>query len=319
MSSSFIISLDFELFWGVSHSKTIKEYKKNILGAKTVIPKLLDYFNKYEIHCTWATVGMIMCKNYREWKTINPKIFPNYTNKYSSYEIENIVRENEELFFANDLIKLIKKNSNNEIASHTYSHLCCGEKGVNVEQFMEDMKCFRDIAENNQIDVKSIVFPRNQYSPKYIDCLNEFGISSFRGNSKHWLYKNGHLTKGGLAGRALRLIDFYLPISSNIYNQRDLIKRNSLLNIPSSIFFRPWSKKLSLFESQRIKRIKELMTNAAKNELLFHLWWHPHNFGINQEENLYLLSDILDHYKKLETIYGMKSMTMNEFYTSQAR
>ena len=184
---------------------------------------------------------------------------------------------------------------------------------------MEDMKCFRDIAENNQIDVKSIVFPRNQYSPKYIDCLNEFGISSFRGNSKHWLYKNGHLTKGGLAGRALRLIDFYLPISSNIYNQRDLIKRNSLLNIPSSIFFRPWSKKLSLFESQRIKRIKELMTNAAKNELLFHLWWHPHNFGINQEENLYLLSDILDHYKKLERLYGMKSMTMNEFYTSQAR
>ena len=61
------------------------------------------------------------------------------------------------------------------------------------------------------------------------------------------------------------------------------------------------------------------MTNAAKNELLFHLWWHPHNFGINQEENLYLLSDILDHYKKLETIYGMKSMTMNEFYISQAR
>ena len=319
MSSTLIISLDFELFWGVSHSKTIKDYKKNILGAKFVIPKLLDYFNKYEIHCTWATVGMIMCKNYFEWKSIKPRIYPDYFNKKSSYEIDHMVRENEELFFANDLIKLIKKNSNHEIASHTYSHLCCGEKGINVEQFMADMECFKDIAENNQIEVKSIVFPRNQYAPEYIDCLNRLGINSFRGNSKHWLYKNGHFTKVGLAGRVLRFVDFYFPITSNIYNQKNFRKRNSLLDIPSSTFLRPWSKKLSLFESQRIKRIKELMTNAAKNELLFHLWWHPHNFGINQEKNLYLLSDILDHYKKLEKLYGMKSMTMNEFYMSKGR
>ena len=319
MSSTFIISLDFELFWGVSHSKTIKEYKKNILGTKYVIPKLIDYFNKYEIHCTWATVGMIMCKDYNEWQSINPKILPTYSNMNSSYDIDYLVKENEELFFAKDLIRLIKTNSNNEIASHTYSHLCCSEKGINIEQFKADMECYRDIAEDNDINVKSMVFPRNQYAPEYLDCLNTYGISSFRGNAKHWLHKNGHLIKGGLAGRAIRLIDFYLPITSNIYNQKDLAKSNSLLDIPASIFLRPWSKKLNLLENQRIKRIKSLMTNAAKKQSLFHLWWHPHNFGINQEENLYLLSDILTHFKKLKKLYGMKSMTMNEFCAHQGK
>ena len=61
------------------------------------------------------------------------------------------------------------------------------------------------------------------------------------------------------------------------------------------------------------------MTNAAKKQSLFHLWWHPHNFGINQEENLYLLADILTHFKKLKKLYGMKSMTMNEFCAHQGK
>ena len=33
------------------------------------------------------------------------------------------------------------------------------------------------------------------------------------------------------------------------------------------------------FKKLKMKRIKAQMTYAAKNDKLFHLWWHPHNFG----------------------------------------
>jgi hypothetical protein len=62
----------------------------------------------------------------------------------------------------------------------------------------------------------------------------------------------------------------------------------------------------------RIARIKNSMTHAAKNNQVFHLWWHPHNFGINRKENLAALLELIAHYKKLHDEYGMESATMQE-------
>jgi hypothetical protein len=40
----FVISLDFELHWGVWDVTTKEKYGANILGVKEVIPRLLDLF-----------------------------------------------------------------------------------------------------------------------------------------------------------------------------------------------------------------------------------------------------------------------------------
>ena len=57
--SVLLISLDFELMTGVFDNKTIKSYGKNIEGARLSISKTLNLFKKYNIHCTWATVGSL--------------------------------------------------------------------------------------------------------------------------------------------------------------------------------------------------------------------------------------------------------------------
>ncbi len=54
-----VISLDFELNWGVHDVFTQEQYGENILGAREAIPKILDLFMEYDIHATWATVGML--------------------------------------------------------------------------------------------------------------------------------------------------------------------------------------------------------------------------------------------------------------------
>lgn len=39
-----LISLDFELFWGVLDCHTYDSYGKNVLGGRNAIPKLLELF-----------------------------------------------------------------------------------------------------------------------------------------------------------------------------------------------------------------------------------------------------------------------------------
>ena len=55
--SKFIISLDFELKWGVLEFD--ERYNKNLLVARQVIPKILTLFKEYQIKATWAVVGLL--------------------------------------------------------------------------------------------------------------------------------------------------------------------------------------------------------------------------------------------------------------------
>ena len=54
-----IVSLDFELFWGMQDGHTLESYQDHVLGGRKAIPQLLKLFAKYGIHATWATVGLM--------------------------------------------------------------------------------------------------------------------------------------------------------------------------------------------------------------------------------------------------------------------
>ena len=54
------------------------------------------------------------------------------------------------------------------------------------------------------------------------------------------------------------------------------------------------------------------MKKAAKNGRIFHLWWHPHNIGINTERNLKNIVELLDYYNVLKEKYGFQSKNMLE-------
>ena len=52
------------------------------------------------------------------------------------------------------------------------------------------------------------------------------------------------------------------------------------------------------------------MTYAAKNNLNYHLWWHPHNFGNNIEENFKNLDTIIEHQNYLKKQFNFTSLNM---------
>ncbi len=312
--SNLVISLDFELFWGVGDPRFISGYRNNIEGEWEAIPKMLHLFQRYGIRATWATVGMLMCRNYAQWREIRPTVFPGYTlTQCSTYSLDSIVHENPRLFFARPLVEQILETPGQEIASHSYSHFYCDEKGATPEQFAADLICARVIAAEMGVDYRSFVFPRNQVQNAYLAELDKAGYRVFRGNPDHWLYRDGHFVAGGRAARRVRLADAYLPLSGN--HVANASGTHGMVDLPASLALRPWSRRMQAFEPLRLMRLKHAMTAAAEANGVFHLWWHPHNFGVNIEENMTVLESLLQHYARLRDKYGMRSAQMGDFAT----
>jgi len=163
---------------------------------------------------------------------------------------------------------------------------------------------------NNEI--RSIIFPRNQYDENYLRIAKEEGIFAFRGNENNFLQKPRGQKNINLFVRFFRLIDTYINLTGyNIHNKVS-IDENGLINLPASFFFRPFQKTLKVFERFKLRRIKKAMLSAAKTNSMFHLWWHPHNFGCNSIENLQQLKEVLEYYKFLNNTYYMQSLNMKE-------
>lgn len=312
----FVVSLDFELNWGVRDKIKLSKYKNNLDGVGNALEGMLELFEKYNIHATWATVGAIFASDSKDLKRFYPSKQPGYLdNNLNPYHYINSVGSiNDQRHFAPGLIDLIIGYKGQEIATHTFSHYYCLEAGQKQEEFESDIKAAIAIAKNRNIELKSIVFPRNQCNKDYLPLLFENGIYCYRGNAKGWLYQAANSQKYSYVKRALRLVDAYLNLSgSNCYTLNE-IKNTKPYNIPASRFLRPSDEKLEFLEWLRMRRIKQGLHHAAKNNQIFHLWWHPHNFGTNTDKNLLFLEEILKFYIQLREAYGMQSFNMGEVY-----
>lgn len=312
----FAISLDFELHWGVRDKRPLEDYRENLDGARRAIPLMLDCFARYGIHATWATVGLLFFASKAELMRGLPSLQPEYRDRnLSPYAVLDAIGESEAddpYHYASSLVETIKRYRGQEIASHTFSHYYCLEPGQTRAAFRADLEAAQAAARTRGVELRSLVFPRNQCNPDYLGVCREAGITSYRGNERSWMYGASEEAGQSLAHRLARLIDTYLNLSGyNCHDPRE-IPREPPLDIPASRFLRPASTALGMLEPLRLRRITSAMTHAARQNLIYHLWWHPHNFGRHTDANMRMLEGILRHYQALSRQYGMRSMNMGE-------
>lgn len=313
MQGTLIVSLDFELFWGMLDVCSLEDYQENVLGGRKAIPQLLELFRKYGIHATWAAVGFLFAKNYEELSAYFPEkdLLPTYDDKkIAPYgQFPKIGRNEEEApcFYGASLLRKIARMPGQEIGSHTFSHYYCREKGQTLEQFREDMRAAKLIAEDQGYDVTSVILPRNQCEPEYTEILRETGFTAYRDEENDWIHEK---IKFRPLLRLLRLTDVYLPLTG----QGGYVPKNEngIWNLTGSRMYKPIFQKLRFLEGLKMRRIKKQMLHAAKNGLTFHLWWHPHNIGVRTEEHLKQLEEIFQYYEELKETYGMRSLNMAE-------
>lgn len=310
MPGTLIVSLDFELFWGMLDCCSLEDYQENVLGGRKAIPKILELFQKYNIHATWATVGFLFGENYTELCRYFPAEKPSYTNPIlDPYKEFSKIGENEQeapCFYAQSLLKLVAQTPGQEIGSHTFCHYYCREKGQTVEQFAADMKAAKAIAADHGYELTSVILPRNQCETEYTEVLRQAGFTAYRDEENDWI----HEIPFRPLLRALRLVDVYLPITG----QGGYIPKNEngIWNFTGSRMFKPIMKPLIFLERLKLHRIKAQMRHAAKKGLTFHLWWHPHNAGVYTEAYLKQLEEVFQYYEVLKRTYGMRSLNMRE-------
>lgn len=312
-----VISLDFELMWGVIDVQTTDGYgQTHVKQVPEVISRTMSLFEKYDVHATFATVGMIMYPDAKSLLSDLPHTHPAYTkSSMSPYEhdyISQIKAGDECLFFQPEVIKEIYSHTGMEIGTHTYCHYYCWAEGQTTEQFDADIRKAIEVARRDGIDIKSIVFPRNQVSDEHLKICAQNGITSYRGNALKY-FSEPKSRWEAVKNRICRLLDAYINIggyTSIPYSKLEY--KEGMLNVCASRMLRPYSAQLSFLEGLRLRRIQKEMVHAAQKGEMYHLWWHPHNFGANMDANISFLESVLKTFKMCREKYGMMSFTMAE-------
>ena len=310
------VSLDFELYWGVRDLRSIESYRENLLGVRRAIPALLDLFREFGIHATWATVGFLFFSDKQTLLNRLPPTRPQYSepslDPYADLDSIGLDEDADPFRFAPSLIRRIAETPFQEIGTHTFSHFYCLEPGQDVQSFESDLVSAIAAAQSCGRRVTSLVFPRNQVNEEYLRVCVRHGIRAVRGNPDHWLYRARAMRDEYRWHRALRLIDHYLPLSGSRAYSISRSTGESPVDVKASRFLRHYSPRLRYLDPVRLTRIKRDMDRAAKENKIFHLWWHPHNFGVYLDENLNFLRAILQHFALLHQTRGMQSLSMAE-------
>jgi peptidoglycan/xylan/chitin deacetylase (PgdA/CDA1 family) len=311
---AFVVSLDFELYWGMRDVVTLEAYRANLEGSPAAIRRMLELFEQREIHATWACVGLLFAKNADEALRFAPRVRPSYrARELSPFPAldRHEVDRNPQCHFAPELIAEIQKRPHQEIGTHTFSHYYCNELGQTAAQFDADLAAAAAIAQQSGVELRSLVFPRNQSNAEYLPILARHSITSYRGLTANWAFEHADSKLGTIVRRGARLADNYAPLCPVAPTRADRL-RGAPINIPGSRFLRPYDPRLRHLEPLRMHRMEAEMTRAAEAGHIYHLWWHPHNFGVHTSENLRILDRLLRHAKELDRRFGFRSANMGE-------
>lgn len=267
---TFCISLDLELLWGRPENYHI--FVDRAKKVRLVVKKLLALFVKYNIPATWAIVGKLISK-----------------------PSKNVQFKN--LWYAPDLLRLIKATPTHEIASHSFTH---PEFDKISKQAAENelLNCV-SAAKKQGVVLRSFVFPRNKVA--HLNILKKHGIRSFRGAGPVFPFC------GTVFEKVYELMDYILLTPQTGKPSR----KSGLLNIPGTMYFlsaRGMRKYLPV--SVRVLKAKAGIKKAVENRELFHLWFHPIDLAEETEKLLFGLEEIVKYAAKLRSAKQLEIKTM---------
>jgi peptidoglycan/xylan/chitin deacetylase (PgdA/CDA1 family) len=314
MARHLVLSLDFELRWGVydvcdRHGLNLDAYRKNLEGVRDAVPALLELFRQTDVRATWATVAAVACEGWDDYHQRAPEL-PKYLDSHLRWDsaVERADPEGR-LYFAPDLVKAVAAAPGQELASHTFSHIYFRELGCTRGDVEADTAALaRFFTERFGRAPTSLVFPCNQVA--FQDVLRNWGIRTWRENQDAWYYQVNSLPEEQtIFCRAARLTD----------SLANLGRRDSLVDSTGAqraSFFIRFNLPKALWVLQRRRITAE--ARALRDGHALHLWCHPHNLGADPKATISMLRELLESIREA-TKGKLVSSTMTEFYQSQSR
>ena len=313
-NGTLVVSLDFEMFWGIADFASYAENEQRIKRVHTVVPRLLALFESYGIHATWATVGALMTEDAEVFLNGLPAPLAPQT-KRTLFRLGLLSDQPtrqcpKDIIFAPELVQMVADAPNQEIGTHTYSHYYCDIPSSSPQEFRGELRSAAKAAERYGRTIRSIVFPRNQVGRAYVSAAIEEGIPVYRGMEKSKF--NQLKSKYPRLWRVLWYLDNYLPLHPRYsYTMREIPDGDGF-NVRNSRFFKPYKAKYAFLEGLKVRRYCGEIRRAAKRGEVYHIYLHPHNFTENTEINFGQFERLLKCFQSMQERYGMRSMTMQE-------
>ncbi len=309
-----VISLDFELHWGMrDHEDGQSAAFADLSPSRRIVVDLAELFAGRGIRATWATVGLLFASSHRQLAARLPVVRPSYDraelDPYSEPVGDDEQSDPEHL--AGSIVRRLASTDGQEVASHTFSHFYCLEAGQNEQQLRADLASAQAMAADLGLSLTSLVLPRNQWNPRYASAVRESGFNCIRGPQPTWAHRaRPHGAQGRLA-RLARLADTYAGVTPPpTFAWDGILGHDGLCDVPASAFLRPFTPGRRHLEPLKRQRLISGLRDAARRGRIFHLWWHPHNFARHPRENFAFLDLLLDEFDRLAGAEGMRSLSM---------
>jgi peptidoglycan/xylan/chitin deacetylase (PgdA/CDA1 family) len=322
LPGAFVVSLDFELHWGMRDRFPADSPAGVALArSRAVVPRLATTLAERGVRATWATVGFLFASSGEELAAASPTVRPGYADRRLDPYREPVgaSEEDDPVHLAGSLVRTVAAQPGQEIGSHTFAHYYCLEAGQDEEAFRADLAAAQAIAGRGGLTLTSLVLPRNQWNPRYGAAVRANGFTSYRGPQPSWAHQARSGDETTLVTRGARLAETYAgvgpPPTASWSDVSTQAERDGLVNVPASAFLRPYVPSRRALEPLRLRRLVSGLRQAAHRSRIFHLWWHPHNFGEYPEESFGLLHRLLDEVDRLARSDGLCSMSMGDVAT----
>jgi len=314
-TGALVISLDFELHWGMrDHASATPEVVESLIASRSMVTRLAELFAQREVRATWATVGLLFTTSAQEAGSLipEPALRPAYGRPELDAYQEPIGRSEDEdpLHLAGSLVDELTRVPGQEIGSHTFSHFYCLEQGPDAEAFRADLAAAQAAGRGRGLRLRSLVLPRNQWRDDYAPALIDTGFECYRGPQPGWANRPRRGEDTGLAVRATRFATTYAGRDLPTFGWDEVLEPSGLCNIPASTFLRPVSPRTRSLRALQRGRILGALREAARRDRIVHLWWHPQNFVAHPEDNIDELNRLLDELDRLRATDGFQSLAM---------
>ena len=323
--ATFMVSLDFELYWGTRDLESLRDCRRRTANMQSVVASLLKTFREHEVHATWATVGFLFSRNREELLETLPPVKPDYASAVlSPYRDLDSIGTDEQVepaCYAVSAIREIERTPFQEVGTHTFSHYYCLEDGQTAAAFESDLAAARKAAARRNIQLRSIVFPRNQVNAGYLPYCQAQGIICYRGAGSSWMYTTRKRSDETFLRRASRIANAYVKISGHhSVPMETIMQQGAPFDFPGTTHLRPPLMMEEPWRSCALRRIYQGLDYAARNGHLYHLWFHPEDFaGPLLNKKIEVLSRVFEHYSKLRAGQQIESLNMGELAEKMLR